>query len=99
MVKIIIGIIIAVLLIIFMIQNIASVEITFLAWTIIVSRVILVLVVLIFGIFLGIFVTEITWIKKNIKTRKKEKQKQEKEQQKQEKEKEQEEPENRESGE
>jgi uncharacterized integral membrane protein len=82
MVRIITGIIIGILLLIFMIQNTAPVEITFFAWTINMSRAILVLVFLVFGIFIGVVLTEVAFIRKNMKTRRKEKQKQEKEEQK-----------------
>lgn len=85
MVRIIVGIIIGILLVIFMIQNTANVEITLFAWTITVSRAILVLLILIFGIFLGVVFTEIAFIRRNMKIRKKEKEKQEKEKEKEQK--------------
>jgi len=81
MLKIIIGIIVGILLVIFIFQNTMAIEISFITWTITVSRAILVLIILVSGIFFGFVLTEIACIRKNIKTRKKEKQKHEKEQQ------------------
>jgi lipopolysaccharide assembly protein A len=82
MVKIISGIIIGILILIFMIQNTAAVEMTFFFWTINISRAILLLIFLVSGIFLGVVLTEIAYIRKNMKMRKKDKEKQGKKEQK-----------------
>jgi uncharacterized integral membrane protein len=71
MIKIIIGIILAILLIIFIAQNTLVVNITFLAWTISISVAILIIIMLILGVFLGFVFTEIACIRNNIKKRKK----------------------------
>ena len=63
MVKIIFGIIVGVLLVIFIAQNLIMVDITFLVWTITINRGVMILIVLIFGIALG-------WIIKSFKKKK-----------------------------
>ena len=50
---IIIGLVIGILVIVFILQNIEMVEVTFLAWTISVNRAVMVLVVFAVGIILG----------------------------------------------
>jgi putative membrane protein len=62
--KFILGIIIGILVIIFMVQNAQVVEIKFLAWTITISRALMVLIVFVFGIFIGWVVRSIGYRKK-----------------------------------
>jgi uncharacterized integral membrane protein len=50
---IIVGLIIGILVIVFIVQNIEMVEVSFLAWTISVNRAVMVLVVFAVGVFLG----------------------------------------------
>ena len=58
--KFILGIVIGVLLIIFLVQNTQVVDITFLAWTVSISRAIMVLLVFLFGTGIGWIVTSFT---------------------------------------
>jgi uncharacterized integral membrane protein len=53
MVKLIVGGVLSVLVLIFIVQNTQSVDVTFLAWTITVSRALLLIIILLFGITVG----------------------------------------------
>ena len=64
--KFIIGIIIGILVIIFMVQNVDVVDITFLAWTMHLPRAIMILIVFVLGIGVG-------YVARGVRTRKKEK--------------------------
>ena len=61
--KFIIGIILGAIVVLFIAQNLEVVEITFLAWTISLSRAIVVLVIFFFGLIIG-------WITKGFGARK-----------------------------
>jgi uncharacterized integral membrane protein len=65
-VKFILGIIFGALVIIFMVQNVQVVDIKFLAWTMSISRALVILIVLVIGILLG-------WVLRSIGYRKKRK--------------------------
>ena len=64
--KFILGIIFGALVIIFMVQNVQVVDIKFLAWTMSISRALVILIVLVIGILLG-------WVLRSIGYRKKRK--------------------------
>ena len=64
--KFIIGIVIGILVIIFMVQNVEVVDITFLAWTMHLPRAIMILIVFVLGIGVG-------YVARGVRTRKKEK--------------------------
>ena len=64
--KFVIGIIIGIIVIVFMVQNVEKVDITFFAWTMTVSRAIMILIVFVIGIVLG-------WVIKSLGYRKKKK--------------------------
>jgi uncharacterized integral membrane protein len=64
--KFIIGIIIGILVIVFMVQNVEVVDITFLAWTMHLPRAIMILIVFVLGIGVG-------YVAHGIRARKKEK--------------------------
>ena len=64
--KFIIGIFIGILVIIFMVQNVEVVDITFLAWTMNLPRAIMILIVFVLGIGVG-------YVARGIRARKKEK--------------------------
>lgn len=64
MAKFIIGIIIGVLVIVFMVQNVQTVDIQFLTWTFQIQRAIMILIVFVVGIGIG-------WVVKSIGYRKK----------------------------
>jgi uncharacterized integral membrane protein len=68
MAKFIVGIIIGVLVIIFMVQNVQTVDIQFLTWTFQIQRAIMILIVFIVGIGIG-------WVVRSIGYRKKRKKK------------------------
>jgi len=53
MVKFILGIIIGILALIFIFQNMQTVDVTFLAWTITMSRALMLLIILLIGFILG----------------------------------------------
>jgi uncharacterized integral membrane protein len=53
MVRFILGIIFSILAIIFIVQNIQTVDVTFLAWTITMSRALMLLIILLIGFILG----------------------------------------------
>ena len=53
MLKFILGLIFGILVIIFMVQNVEMVDITFLSWTFTIQRAIMVLIVFVVGIGLG----------------------------------------------
>ena len=53
MVRFILGIIIGVVVIIFMFQNVQPIEVTFLAWTLTLSRAVILLIVFAVGIIVG----------------------------------------------
>lgn len=65
--RFIFGVIIGVLVIIFMIQNVETVDIRFLTWTITIPRAIMILVVFVVGIALGWVVKSIGNIRKRKK--------------------------------
>jgi len=77
MAKFIIGIIIGVLVIIFMVQNVQTVDIQFLTWTFQIQRAIMILIVFVVGIGIG-------WVVKSIGYRKKRKKKERAEEEKEE---------------
>ena len=85
MVKIVISILVAFLLVIFIAQNTVVVEINFFTLTFSMSLAILALLMLISGVFLGFVATQIAFIRKCMKKRKKEKVRQDKEEAKSEK--------------
>ena len=64
--KFIVGIIIGVLVIIFMVQNVEVVDITFLAWTMHLPRAIMILIVFVLGIGVG-------YVARGLRARKKDK--------------------------
>ncbi len=64
--KFIIGIIIGILVIVFMVQNVEVVDISFLAWTMHLPRAIMIMIVFVLGIGVG-------YIARGVRTRKKEK--------------------------
>ena len=66
MAKFIIGIIIGVLVIVFMVQNVETVDIQFLTWTAHLSRALMILIVFVVGIGIG-------WVIRSIGYRKKKK--------------------------
>jgi len=78
MAKLIVGIIIGVLVIIFMVQNVETVDIQFLKWTAHLSRAIMILIVFVVGIGIG-------WVVKSIGYRKKKKKQEAEEETKEEK--------------
>jgi len=53
MVKFILGVVFSIIAIIFIIQNIQTVDVTFLAWTITMSRALMLLIILLIGFILG----------------------------------------------
>ena len=53
MVRFILGIIFSILAIIFIVQNIQTVDVTFLAWTITMSRALMLLIILLIGFIMG----------------------------------------------
>jgi len=53
MVRFILGIIFSILAVIFIVQNIQTVDVTFLAWTITMSRALMLLIILLIGFILG----------------------------------------------
>jgi len=64
--KFIIGIIIGILVIVFMVQNVEVVDISFLAWSMHLPRAIMILIVFVLGIGVG-------YVARGVRTRKKEK--------------------------
>ncbi|MBN1409347.1 MAG: hypothetical protein JW969_00785 [Spirochaetales bacterium] len=60
MIKIILGIILGTIIVIFMAQNLVIVDITFLAWTLAINRGVIVVIVLFSGMFLGWIIKSIT---------------------------------------
>ena len=68
--KFIIGIILGAVVVLFIAQNLEVVEITFIAWTLYVSRAIVVLVIFLFGLIIG-------WLAKSLGTRKRERERRE----------------------
>jgi uncharacterized integral membrane protein len=68
MAKLIVGIIIGVLVIVFMVQNVETVDIQFLTWTAHLSRALMILIVFVVGIGIG-------WVIRSIGYRKKKKKK------------------------
>ncbi len=64
--KFVIGIIIGILVIVFMVQNVEVIDITFLAWTMHLPRAIMILIVFVLGICVG-------YVARGVRTRKKEK--------------------------
>ncbi len=64
--KFIVGIVIGILVIVFMVQNVEVVDITFLAWTIHLPRAIMILIVFVLGICVG-------YVARGARIRKKEK--------------------------
>ena len=64
--KFVIGVIIGIIVIVFMVQNVEKVDIQFFAWSVTVSRAIMILIVLAVGIVLG-------WVIKSLGYRKKRK--------------------------
>ncbi len=64
MVKFIIGIIIGILAIVFMVQNIETVDIKFLAWSVTIQRAIMILIVFVVGIGIGFVIRSIGYRKK-----------------------------------
>ena len=77
MAKFIVGIIIGVFVIIFMVQNVETVDIRFLTWTFQIQRAIMILIVFVVGIGIG-------WVVKSIGYRKKRKKQEMKEEEKEE---------------
>jgi uncharacterized integral membrane protein len=77
MAKFIVGIIIGVLVIVFMVQNVQTVDIQFLTWTFQIQRAIMILIVFVVGIGIG-------WVVKSIGYRKKRKKKERAEEEKEE---------------
>ena len=53
MVRFILGIIFSILAIIFIVQNIQTVDVTFLAWTITMSRALMLMIIIVIGFILG----------------------------------------------
>jgi uncharacterized integral membrane protein len=70
--KFIVGIMIGILVIVFMVQNVEVVDITFLAWTMHLPRAIMILIVFVLGIGAG-------YVARGVRTRKKEKKEERKE--------------------
>ncbi|KPJ88907.1 MAG: hypothetical protein AMS17_03865 [Spirochaetes bacterium DG_61] len=62
--KFIIGIIIGALVIVFMVQNVQVVDIKFIAWSVSISRALMILIVFVIGILLGWVVRSIGYRKK-----------------------------------
>jgi putative membrane protein len=70
--KFIIGIIIGIIVIVFMVQNVEVVEVSFLAWSVSIPTAVMILIVFVVGIGLGFVVRSIGYRKKKKKTRKQE---------------------------
>ena len=68
MVRFILGIIIGIVVIIFLFQNLETAQITFLAWTLTMSRAVMVLVFFFFGIVLGWIIRSLGQIRRRRKT-------------------------------
>jgi uncharacterized integral membrane protein len=64
MAKFIIGIIIGILVIAFMVQNVETVDIKFLAWSVSIQRAIMILIVFVVGIGVGFVIRSIGYHKK-----------------------------------
>ena len=67
MAKFIIGIVIGVFVIVFMVQNVETVDIQFLTWTFQIQRAIMILIVFVVGIGIGWVVKSIGYMKKRKK--------------------------------
>jgi uncharacterized integral membrane protein len=70
MAKFIIGIIIGILVIVFMVQNVETVDLKFLAWSVSIQRAVMILIVFIIGIGIGFVVRSIGYRKKKKKEKK-----------------------------
>jgi uncharacterized integral membrane protein len=79
MAKLIVGIIIGVLVIIFMVQNGENVDIKFLAWSVSIQHAIMILIVFVVGIGVGFVIRSIGYRKKKKREEKKEEEEEEKE--------------------
>ncbi len=75
MTKFIIGIIIGILVIVFMVQNVETVDIKFLAWSVSIQRAIMILIVFIVGIGIGFVIRSIGYRKKKKREDEKEEEK------------------------
>ncbi|UCB45510.1 MAG: LapA family protein [Spirochaetota bacterium] len=64
MAKLIIGVIIGILVIVFMVQNVETVDIKFLAWSASMQRAIMILIVFVVGIGIGFVIRSIGYRKK-----------------------------------
>jgi uncharacterized integral membrane protein len=69
MAKFIVGIIIGVLVIVFMVQNVETVDIQFLTWTAHLSRALMILIVFVIGIGIGWVIRSIGYRKKKKKAK------------------------------
>ena len=67
MAKFIIGIVIGILVIVFMVQNVETVDIKFLAWSVSMQRAIMILIVFVVGIGIGFVIRSIGYRKKKKK--------------------------------
>jgi uncharacterized integral membrane protein len=70
--KFIIGIIIGIIVIVFMVQNVEVVEVSFLTWSVSIPRAIMILIVFVVGIGLGFVVRSIGYRKKKKKVQRQE---------------------------
>jgi uncharacterized integral membrane protein len=70
MAKFIIGIIIGILVIVFMVQNVETVDIKFLAWSVSIQRAVMILIVFVVGIGIGFVIRSIGYRKKKKKEEK-----------------------------
>lgn len=70
--KFIIGIIIGIIVIVFMVQNVEVVEVSFFAWSVSIPRAIMILIVFVVGIGLGFVVRSIGYRKKKKKVQRQE---------------------------
>ncbi len=70
--KFIIGIIIGIIVIVFMVQNVEVVEVSFLAWSVSIQRAVMILIVFVVGIGLGFVVRSIGYRKKKKKVQRQE---------------------------
>jgi putative membrane protein len=70
--KFIIGIIIGIIVIVFMVQNVEVVEVSFFAWSVSIPRAIMILIVFVVGIGLGFVVRSIGYRKKKMKVQRQE---------------------------
>jgi uncharacterized integral membrane protein len=71
MAKFIIGIIIGILVIVFMVQNVETVDIKFLAWSVSIQRAVMILIVFVIGIGIGFVIRSVGYRKKKKKEEKK----------------------------